>query len=184
MINKILFLVLLTLSPLVANAGNLFSNWFEVGLSKLDRPLISTLDMYRTEGLVLIDSDSDYAAFSGNASRLTAEQLKSVGLVEAEKSLVLKFNSCQGQGPMQGLINAVSVKIKIEDYPKIAQEVIDTIVYLDNNKQYTKGTFGKSKNVNNQIFMSWKKNDGTIVELQMNQNPPHQLVAVASKSCK
>jgi uncharacterized membrane protein YcgQ (UPF0703/DUF1980 family) len=183
MLKKILTIAILTLLTSVSHAGQLL-DWFEAGIARLDRPLDSTLQFYRTEGLVLIDYDADYVAYSVNASRLNSNEKKEIGLVEAQKTFVLKFNSCPGQHTLRGNINIVTVKLKTEDYSKVMQEILDTISRFDNNRTYTKGTFGKSKNTTNQIFMSWKKSDGTLIELQINQNPPHQLVAVAAKSCK
>jgi hypothetical protein len=184
MLKKILTIAIFSGLTSVSHAGNLFLDWFETGIAKLDRPLDSTLGVYRSDGLVLIDYDADYAAYSVNASRLNSREQKEIGLVEAQKIFVLKFNSCPGQSTLRGIINTVTIKAKIEDYPKLMQEIIDTISRFDNDRMYTKGTFGKSKNTSGQIFMSWKKSDGTLIELQINQNPPHQLVAVAAKSCK
>jgi hypothetical protein len=183
MLKKLLTIAIFTFLTSVSHGGQL-SNWFEAGMAQLDRPLDSTLQFYRSEGLVLIDYDADYAAYSVNASRLDSREKKEIGLVEAQKTFVLKFNSCPGQSTMRGNINTVTVKLKIENYINAMQEIIDTISRFDNDRTYAKNTFGNSKNNTNQIFMSWKKSDGTLVELQINQNPPHQLVAVAAKSCK
>lgn len=180
---KIKYVSLFLLYPFIVNAGTV-SDWFDSSIRQLDTPLLSTLALYRSQGLVLIDVNNDYAAYSINAKRLSDVEKEKIGTAESDKSLVLSFNSCaSSSGYMLGTINTVSVKNKIDSLEKFNTELRDLISVIESNNSFNKNTFGVSKIKKDQIFLSWKKNDGTTIEVQFN-NQPHTLVAIASKPCK
>ncbi len=180
---KLRYAILFLLYPFMVNAGDV-SDWFDSTIRQLDRPLNSTLQLYRSQGLVLIDVNNDYAAYSIDADRLSDTEREKIGTVESNKSLVISFNSCaSAMGYMLGDINAVSVKYKIDNIKKFNSELRDLLLSIENNKSFNKNTFGISKIKEDQIYLSWKSTYGTTIEVQFN-NQPHTLVAIANQPCK
>lgn len=177
------FLIFFVLCPSIVSAG-VVSDWFNSSMRQLDTPLVNTLALYRSQGLVLVDVNNDYAAYSINAKRLSEVEKEKIGTAESDKPIILSFNSCpSSSGYLSGTVSTVSVKSKIDSLEKFNTELRDLISVIESNNSFNKNTFGVSKIKKDQIFLSWKKNDGTTVEVQFN-NQPHTLVVVAHKPCK
>lgn len=172
-------------SPTLVNAGTA-SDWFNSTIRQMDSPLLDTLSLYRSQGLVLVDVNNDYAAYSTAAKRLTDSEKDKIGSAESDKTIVISFNSCPGtRGYLTGSVSTISVKYKMDNLERFTSEFRDLIATIDSNNSFSKLTFGVSKNNKNQTYFSWKRSDGTTVELQINgERDAHTLVVIANKACR
>ena len=189
MYKKSLLISFLCIYTSCVNAGQV-ADWFRYGINQINKPLIEALDIYRSEGFILIDVSNDYAAFSYNAQRLEKDQRERIGSVEATKALTISFNSCPNKsGFLSGDIHTITVKRNFSGEStaervmnEFTEDLRSLVAEFDLKPGYTKRGFGASKNKSDQVFMSWKSANDLLIEIQINSKP-HQLVAVASKQC-
>ena len=178
-IKQLLVLIpLLIISP-YSNA-EIMKSWAKWIYSKLNEPIISTLDIYRSDGLVLIDVGEDYAAYSTSPQKLTDEQRTAIGTVENDVGFVLSYASCGSKHNsrfLDGNIKFVAVKRYITDASELAEEIFN-LVELSSSIASNAKYIGKSTQVDNQTFISWKDDNGNTIELQINKET-HQAVWVA-----
>ena len=178
-IKQLLVSISLLTTSTYSNAG-IMESWAKWMYSQLDSPIISTLNTYRSEGMVLIDVGKNYAAYSTSSTRLTEEQRDSISTVENDTDFVLSFNSCSSKQNSQfldGNIELVAVKRRIADASELAEEILNLVEFSSskaNNAKY----IGKSNKVDNQTFVSWKDDNGNTIELQINKDT-HQAVWLA-----
>ena len=165
-----------------AFAGNM-RNWVKVIYPKINTPLIDTLEIYRTEGFVLIDVAKNYAAYSYKAKRLTAEQRKTTTSVENDAGMVVRYESCPPQTEwLGGKINSASVARKVSDAADLAEEIRELLEFTESKKFQAWG-FGASKGRKDQSFMGWDDSIGNSIELQINKET-HQIKFQITKKCE
>lgn len=150
----------------------------------IDSPLIDTLNIYRTDGFVLLDVGKNYAAFSPMARRLSESQRANASTVEADSGFVISFISCGNpESMLGGKIDNVATSAKIADTNTLAEELRELVIFSQTSLLNIKpAEFGASSNKEDQVFMGWIDGQKTIVEIQINKNP-HQLVWRANRSC-
>ncbi|MEO1945883.1 MAG: hypothetical protein ABGY11_16400 [Candidatus Thioglobus sp.] len=174
--------LLISISLLTASTysnAEIMESWAEWMYDQLNKPIISTLNIYRADGLVLIDVGQNYAAYSSSPKKLTKEQRNNISTVENDVGFVLSFNSCnskQNNQFLDGSISLVSVKSYITEASELAGEILN-LVEFSSSKAAVK-FIGKSQEVDNQTFISWKDDNGTTIELQINKEI-HQAVWTA-----
>ena len=157
--------------------------WVESIYPKINTPLIDTLEIYSTEGFVLIDVSNNYAAYSYEAERLTAEQREKKTLVEDNAGLVIRYDSCSTQtGWLGGKINQASLAMKISDAADLAEEIREILEFAE-SKNFVPWGFGASKTRKDQSFMGWNDSTGNPIELQINKNT-HQIKFLIGKECQ
>ena len=179
-----IFFIMFAFMITPTHAGSM-KGWVEATFSSMDSPLIKTMDLYNSQGFVLADAGKDFAVFSYEASRID-DNKRGKNLVQTDLSLVLYFTSCApttgGNGWLEGNVNLVSVKNKVENSVELVEEYIELIKYTESFAGSPK-SFGVSKIKKDQVFMSWVLEKGGFIEIQLNQNP-HQLVYQFLKECK
>ena len=161
--------------------AEIMESWAKWMYSQLDSPIISTLNTYRSEGMVLIDVGKNYAAYSTSSTRLTEEQRDSISTVENDTDFVVSFNSCSSKQDNQfldGNIKSVTVKRNITDASELVGEISDLI---DLSARLT-STVGIVYSVpkTSKSFMTWsnKEEPSTLVALDINKET-HQVVWTA-----
>jgi hypothetical protein len=149
-------------------------DWVEYVYPKINTPLIDTLEIYRTEGFILIDVGANYAAYSSSAERLTLDQRKNKTSVTDDASLVIQYNSCPPQsGWLSGKINYAAVAIKIDDASELAEEIRELLLFIESNKATPWGV-GVSPAKEDQSYIGFNDPEGNKIEMQINQFP-HQI---------
>ena len=157
-------------------------SWVEIVYPKINTPLIDTLEIYRSNGFILIDVAANYAAYSYSAKRLTVEQRKKTTSVEKDAGLVVRYESCPPQsGWLSGKINSASVSSKISDAKKLAEEIRELLEFVENKNLKAWG-FGTSKSRKDQSYLGWNDSNGNSIELQINKNI-HQIKFQILKQC-
>lgn len=170
-----------TAIPAPSIAGTM-KGWVEDAYKQIDSPLIETLQIYRSNGFVLIDVASNYAAYSFRAQRLTQAQREKIGAVEGSATLVLSYRSCAPQtGWMNGNISQITIKNTVEEAADLAEELRELVEFSEEMKFKAWG-FGASKARKDQVFMGWNDANENSVEIQINKQT-HQLVWQINKAC-
>ena len=166
-------LVLTVLISTSAFAGNM-RDWVESVYPKINTPLIDTLEIYRTDGFILIDVGANYALYSYTAERLTDDQRKNPTSVGGDAGLVIQYESCPPQsGWLSGKINHASVAMKINDASELAEEIRELLLFTE-SKNFKPWGVGASKTKEDQSFIGYNDPNGDSIELQINQFP-HQI---------
>ena len=162
-----------------SNAG-IMESWAKWMYSQLDSPIISTLNTYRSEGMVLIDVGKNYAAYSTSSTRLTEEQRDSISTVENDTDFVVSFNSCSSKQDNQfldGNIKSVTVKRNITDASELVGEISD-LIDLSARLTSTVGTVVSLPKFKSLMIWSNKEEPSNLVTLDINKET-HQVVWTA-----
>lgn len=170
-------------APNSAVAGNM-APWAQTIIKMIDTPMIETLELYRSNGFVLVDVGKNYAAFSTIAQRLSESQRATIGTAESDSDFVISFTSCNSPESILGSkIDSVAISAKISDTSELAEELRELVVFSQTSLPTIKPSdFGASTIKEDQVFMGWNDGQKIVVEIQINKNP-HQLVWRANRSC-
>jgi len=161
------------------------ASWAEWMYGEIDAPLISTLSLYRSDGLVLLDVDSNYAAYGNYAVKLDDNEREAVGSVENNYDLVIRFDSCAPalkDKVFEGAVSQVRVKKKHEDAAGMAEDIRELVDFASKSN-FTLWGAGASTSKSDQVYMGWTDNNGVLSELQINKDT-HQLVWASYKKCE
>ena len=178
-INQLLLSISLMTISTYSNA-EIMESWAKWMYSQLDSPIISTLNTYRSEGMVLIDVGKNYAAYSTSSTRLTEEQRDSISTVENDTDFVVSFNSCSSKQDNQfldGNIKSVTVKRNITDASELVGEISD-LIDLSARLTSTVGTVVSLPKFKSLMIWSNKEEPSTLVALDINKET-HQVVWTA-----
>ena len=166
------------------HAGTI-KGWVDQIFTSMDSPLIQTMNLYNSQGFVLADAGKDFAVFSYEASRIEEEKRGKNSVVN-DLGLALYFTSCTpttgGNGWLEGNINSISVRNKVQNSVDLVEEYIELIKYTESFAGLPVN-FGISKIKKDQVFLSWTLEKGGVVEIQLNKNP-HQIVYQYFKECE
>jgi len=178
-IKQLLVSISLLTTSTYSNAG-IMESWAKWMYSQLDSPIISTLNIYRSEGMVLIDVGKNYAAYSTSSTRLTEEQRDSISTVENDTDFVVSFNSCSSKQDNQfldGNIKSVTVKRNITDASELVGEISD-LIDLSARLTSTVGTVVSLPKFKSLMIWSNKEEPSNLVTLDINKET-HQVVWTA-----
>jgi len=178
-INQLLLSISLMTISTYSNA-EIMESWAKWMYSQLDSPIISTLNTYRSEGMVLIDVGKNYAAYSTSSTRLTEEQRDSISTVENDTDFVVSFNSCSSKQDNQfldGNIKSVTVKRNITDASELVGEISD-LIDLSARLTSTVGTVVSLPKFKSLMIWSNKEEPSNLVTLDINKET-HQVVWTA-----
>jgi len=178
-IKQLLVSISLLTTSTYSNAG-IMESWAKWMYSQLDSPIISTLNTYRSEGMVLIDVGKNYAAYSTSSTRLTEEQRDSISTVENDTDFVVSFNSCSSKQDNQfldGNIKSVTVKRNITDASELVGEISD-LIDLSARLTSTVGTVVSLPKFKSLMIWSNKEEPSNLVTLDINKET-HQVVWTA-----
>jgi len=160
--------------------AEIMKSWAKWMYIQLDNPIISTLNTYRSEGMVLIDVGKNYAAYSTSSTRLTEEQRDSISTVENDTDFVVSFNSCSSKQDNQfldGNIKSVTVKRNITDASELVGEISD-LIDLSARLTSTVGTVVSLPKFKSLMIWSNKEEPSNLVTLDINKET-HQVVWTA-----
>ena len=174
-------LLLMTALPKTGSAGTMIG-WVEAVYGQMGSPLIETLDIYRSDGFILIDVAANYAAYAPRGQRLNKSQRENPGSVETESAMVVAYRSCAPQEDwLSGNISQINVKLAIGKAEDLAEELQELVAFSE-AKKFKAWGFGASKVRDDQIFMGWNDAAGNSIEIQVNKQI-HQLVWQIEKTC-
>ncbi len=183
MIRKLMIASVLMVIVSTPAAAGTMRGWVEFVYQAINTPLIDTLEIYRTDGFVLIDVAANYAAYSYSAKRLTVEQRKATASVENDAGLVVRYESCAPQaGWLGGEINHASVAMKISDATDLAEEIRELLEFAESNNFIPWGV-GASSTREDQSYIGWNDANGISIEMQINKNT-HQIKFQFIKECE
>jgi len=165
----------------VSYSGNM-KGWVGVAKDFIDKPLLETLDyFYRNQGLVLLDVAGNSLSYSFYREQLTDSQKENVTEVEKSSNFVLRFDTCKASSFYTEKINNIKLSRSLENVDDFVDNLYDLVILAEENK-WTNVTFGKSNAKENQIFMLWKVNSVTNVEIQIDK-AIHQITWQMNKVC-
>lgn len=181
MVTRVFTIVFIVFFSNTAFAGTM-RDWVESVYLQIDTPLIDTLEIYRTDGFILIDVGANYGAYSYTAERLTLEQRQNPTTVEGDAGLVIRYESCPPQsGWLNGRINHASVAMKVTDASSLAEEMRELLLFAEQNEFQAWG-FGPSKERDDQSYFGWNDINGNSIEMQINQFT-HQIKFQILRQC-
>ncbi len=177
-ISKSLLTIVCVLTFSLNSYAGIMESWSMWMYNQLNKPIASTLNIYRTDGLVLIDVGKNYAAYSSSPKKLTEDQRKNISTIENDIGFVLRFDSC-GSGENNQFFDGNITQVRVKNLETEVAGLVDEINSLVkfSSSKFTKKDFGSSDKAD-QTFMSWEDDLGTIIELQISKEN-QQIVWVA-----
>ena len=178
-ISKSLLTIVYVLTFSLNSYAGIMGSWSMWMYDQLNKPIASTLNIYRTDGLILVDVGKNYAAYSSSPKKLTEDQMKNISTIENDTGFVLRFDSC-GSGKNNQFFDGKITQVRVKSFETEASDLVDEINSLVkfSSSKFTKKGFGVSDKIDDQTFISWEDDLGTTIEVQISKEN-QQIVWVA-----